>query len=146
MTKKTDTDAPVPQLSDAEIRAAQKEGVKETLKEGAKERARAYDGALPGAPATANMFIGSDEIMLYADLLDLDAEALAERVAADHPSPIPEEKVAGLLKLERNGRNRTDWVKVLLDRLPVDSVYEVPGAGGPGYTYDTTSVTALDKR
>lgn len=144
-SKKTDPDTPLPELSDAEKRAAQKEGVKEAHKEGAKEYTRYHDGEQPGAPPE-HPFLGSDEIMQYADLLELSAEALAERVDGDHPSPIPEEKVAGLLALERNGKNRTDWVKVLLDRLPVDSVYDVPRAGGPAYTNDTTPVSALDKR
>lgn len=145
MTKQKEANSPLPDISDAEKRAAQKEGVREAHKEGAKEYARAHDGELPGDPPE-NTFLGMDEIMQYEHLLDLDAEALAEAVKADAKSPIPEEKVAGLLALERNGRNRTDWVKVLLDRLPVDSVLDVPRAGGPGYTNDTTPVTALDKR
>lgn len=143
MTK--DTDSPIPELSAAEKRAAQKEGVKEAHKEGAKDYARAHDGENPGDPP-GNQFVGSDEIILWAPLLDLSAEELKDRIDGKHPNPVPEEKVAGLLKLERNGRNRTEWVKVLLDRLPVDSVYDVPGAGGPAYTNDTTNVTALDKR
>lgn len=145
MTKTKDTDSPIPELSDAETRAAQKEGVKEAHKEGAKEYARAHDGELPGAPPE-NQFMGSDEIIRFSHLLDLSVDELERVIAPDTGYGIGEEKVAGLLKLERNGRNRTDYVKVLLDRLPIDHVYDLPGAGGPAYTNDTTPITSLDKR
>jgi hypothetical protein len=55
---------------------------------------------------------------------------------------VPDDKAAGLLSLERAGQNRTDWVKLYMKQLGVDSPYEVTDAGPP-YTNDTTSVTKI---
>jgi hypothetical protein len=129
----------LPTLSDSERKEAAKDAAMELAKDGAK----AQDGFLPGDSPPKNQFLGSDEVMQYAHLLDLSPDELKRVIAEDTGYGIPEEKVAGLLKLERNGKNRTDYVKVLLDRLPVDSPLDVPGAGGPGYTNDTTPITEL---
>lgn len=87
-------------------------------------------------------FPGSDDVNLLAPLLNLSAEDLAGKIDPDADDPVPEEKVAGLLKLERSGQNRTDHVKVLCERLGVDSPLEVTHAGPP-YTNDTRPVTKL---
>lgn len=117
---------------------AQQEGVTEAVKESAKDAYKALtDGNLPGDPP-ARQFTGMDDIMRFEPLLDLDPDAFADRIGKD----LPEEKVAGLLSLERAGRNRTPYVKAMCKRLGVKSPYEVTNAG-PGYTTDVHPVTEL---
>lgn len=126
--------------SDAEREKAQAEGIKEAVKESAKDAYQALtDGALPGAPP-ARQFTGMDDIMQYAGILDLDYEAFAERI--EKGGPVPEEKVAGLLSLERAGKNRTLYVRALMNRLDIDHPREVTSAG-PDYTHDETPVSDL---
>lgn len=96
------------------------------------------------APLERREYPGSDEIMGYEHFLKLSADDLAERIAEGADDPIPEEKVAGLLKLERSGQNRTDHVKVLLDRLGLESPYQVTNAGPP-HTNDTRPITELTR-
>lgn len=143
MTKKSENAPDMPVLSDAERAAALKAGAVEAVKESGHDTQRYLDESHLSDAAPANQFHGSDEIMQFAHLLDRPVDELKRVIAADVGYGVGEEKVAGLLKLERNGRNRTDYVKALLDRLPVDSVRAVPGAGGPDYTNDTTPVSEL---
>jgi hypothetical protein len=86
---------------------------------------------------------GSDEIMQYAHVVDLGVEAFVDAIAEDADHPIPENKIAGIYKLERNGKNRTPYVKALRKRLGLKQGEDVPGAGGPDYTNDITQVSAL---
>lgn len=89
-----------------------------------------------------NKWHGSDEMNLWAHLLDLSPDGLKDAVRKK--GGIPEEKVAGLLILERNGQNRTTYVKLLKDRLGIDDILkELPQAGGPGFTNDTTNLSDL---
>lgn len=126
----------------AKIASAQAEGVVDAIKEKAKDQYDALtDGNLPGAPP-ARQFLGMDDIMGFEPLLDLGVSDFESRVAEDSDAPVPEEKVAGLLSLERAGRNRTPYVKAMCKRLGVDSPYEVTNAG-PGYTNDVHPVTEL---
>lgn len=128
-----------------EVEKARNEGVVEAIRENAKDAYNyATDGQLPGEPATRH-FTGHDEIMLYEGNLRLGIEEFTALISAEGPkngAPLPEEKVYGLLALERNGQNRTDYVKAMMKRLDLKS-NELPG-GGPGYTNDTTNITALD--
>lgn len=129
-------------LSPEEQAEARKEGAKEDVKEAAKDMHRSLtDGNLPGEPP-ARQWHGMDEIQGYADVIDLGFEAFKERISEKAESPIPEEKVAGLLALERAGQNRTDFVKALCKRLGVKDPREVTSAG-PDYTNDTTAVSKL---
>lgn len=125
--------------------AAQAEGVKEAIKESAKDTYEALtDGNLPGEPP-ARQFTGMDDIMRFEPLLDLGVAEFEDRIG-DEPAanavPIPEEKVAGLLSLERAGRNRTPYVQAMCKRLGVKSPTEVTNAG-PGYTNDVHPITEL---
>lgn len=123
------------------VEAARNEGVTEAIKEDAKEAYQfATDGRLPGE-APARQFVGYDEVQQYAHLLGLGAEAFAAAVAEDAPSPIPEEKVYGLLAMERNGQNRTPYVKAAMARLDLKA-NELPG-GGPSYTNDVRPISEL---
>lgn len=132
----------LPNVSQSEIDAAKKQGILDAHKEAAKDSYRyATDGNLMSDP-TGPQYPGSDDIMQWEPLLSLSPDEFKARVAKDADAPVPEEKVAGLLKLERAGQNRTDYVKALCARLGIKSPYEVTNAG-PGYTNDTTSVSAL---
>lgn len=131
---------PVDNLSAAEKAAAQKEGAKEAVKEQAKDTAAFLADNEPPTPP-AKQWHGKDEIMQYAHIIDLGIEAFVEAIA-EKDGGIPEEKVAGLLELERSGKNRTDYVQALCKRLGVKSPYEVTNAG-PDYTNDVTPVTKL---
>lgn len=126
--------------------SAQAEGVKEAIKEDAKATYESLtDGNLPGVEP-ARQFNGMDDIMRFEGLLDLGVAEFEDRISetpeAPVGAPLPEEKVAGLLSLERAGRNRTPYVKALCDRLGVKSPYEVTPAG-PGYTNDIHPITDL---
>ena len=130
-------------VSQSELDKARKEGALEAAKEQGKDAFRyATDGNLPGGDGGGPKYAGSSDIMQYADILDLGLDSFKKRIEEGSDSPVPEEKVAGLLELERSGKNRTDYVKALCKRLGVDSPYEVTTAG-PGYTNDTAPVTEL---
>jgi hypothetical protein len=130
--------APTP----SQTTSAQQEGIKEAIKESAKDTYKALtDGNLPGDPP-ARQFLGMDDIMQFEPLLDLGVKEFEARIAEDSDAPVAEEKVAGLLSLERAGRNRTPYVKAMIKRLGVDSPTEVTNAG-PGYTNDVHPITEL---
>jgi len=131
-------------LSDAEQAAARKEGAKEDVKDAAKDTHRYLtDGNLPGDPP-ANQYLGSDEIQMWAYIIDLGVEDFEKRVASKGDDAVPEEKVAGLLKLERAGQNRTPYVKAMMKRLGIKGgdLYKITTAG-PAYTNDVTNITDL---
>lgn len=136
-------------LSDAELAAARKEGAKKDVEENAKDTHRFLtDGNLPGE-VPARQWHGSEETQQWAHNLQLGVEAF-EKLVASKPGKedlnkgeqsIPDEKVYGLLALERNGQNRTPYVKAMMKRLDLKAD-ELPG-GGPSYTNDLTSITDL---
>jgi hypothetical protein len=78
-----------------------------------------------------------------ARFLSLGIEAFEETIDEKRePTPLSEDSVKGILALERNGPNRTAYVRALCKRLGVDSPYEVYH-GGPGHTVDVSTVTQL---
>jgi hypothetical protein len=128
-------------LTEAELATARKEGAKEDAKEAAKDSHRYLtDGQNLGEPV-GRQWTGHDEIMQFAPALDLSVEDFEKRIAKNSDTPLPEEKIYGLLALERNGRNRTPYVKAAMKRLGLKAD-ELPG-GGPAYTNDLTSITDL---
>lgn len=128
-------------ITDAEAKAARHEGAIEAAKEAGKDAYKYLtDGNLPGDPP-ANQWLGSDEIMQFEHLLGLGVEAFEDAVKEDAEPPIADEKVYGLLKLERNGQNRTPYVKALMKRLGLKKE-DLP-AGGPDYTNDVTPTSKL---
>ena len=137
MTTKNPTD-----LSTAEQNAAEHDAAKDLAKESAKDKIAASTGTESDAENVSTKWYGSDEIQLFAHLLDGGLETLEK--AADKKDGIAEDKLAGLLILERNGQNRTEYVRFLMKRLGIkDLVKELPQAGGPSYTNDTTNITDL---
>lgn len=139
---KANASADAATLSDAEKAAAIKEGAKDAAREAGKEIAEANEGSLASDAEPRRQFTGYDEIQQYAGMLGLGIDAFVAAIAEDAPAPIPEEKVYGLLALERNGQNRTDYVKAAIKRLGLTKDDPLPG-GGPGYTNDIHPVSDL---
>lgn len=131
-----------PEPSKDEILEARAQGVKDAIAESTKEAyMRGANEGYGDAPAGRQIVVDK-EVFKLQDLLDLGADGLRDRIAEDADNPITEGKVAGLLEVERSGKNRTDVVKVLMERLGIESPYEVTAAG-PGYTNDITPTTKL---
>lgn len=147
MTTKTETAEQVaavavglPKVTQSEIDKAKKDGILEAAKDAAKDSYKyATDGNLMGEIDTKGPPPGYDDVNLLAPLLGQSVEEFKAAIAED--GPVPEEKVWGLLALERNGQNRTDYVKAAMQRLGIKAD-ELPG-GGPGYTNDTTPISKL---
>lgn len=128
--------------STADVQKARNEGVTEAIKENAKDAYQYLtDGQQPGEPGSGPKYVGYDDIMQYEHNLRLGVDDFVAAIDAKATNPIPEEKVYGLLALERNGQNRTDYVRAAMKRLGLKA-NELPG-GGPGYTNDTTPVSKL---
>lgn len=134
-------------LSDAELKAARKEGAKQDVQDNAADTHRFLtDGNLPGTPIDTR-WIGHDESQQYAFWLDRPIDDI---VKAHKDGGIPDNKLYGLLALERNGQNRTEYVKKMIDALDLkkdvdkdtDLASVLPG-GGPSYTNDVTNVSDL---
>lgn len=125
-----------------ESAAVQKDVAADLAKDALKQEARESTGTEGEVDPRASKWLGADEIQMYAHLVEGGIGALEK--AIDPKEGIPEEKVAGLLILERNGQNRTEFVKLLMKRLGIkDLVKELPQAGGPDYTNDTTPLSKL---
>jgi len=78
-----------------------------------------------------------------APLLNLSLDELDRRLTDKKAEdPIPDSDARGLLALERSGKNRTGYVKLLMKVIGVKSPYEVTTAG-PSYTNDETAITEL---
>jgi len=128
-------------LTEAERAEARKEGAKKDVQDAAAESHRFLtDGQLPGG-AVGTQYTGWDDITMYAPALDLAPDAFKERIKANADSPLPEEKVYGLLHLERNGKNRTPYVRALMQRLKIKADDLPPGS--QPYTNDMTAITDL---
>jgi hypothetical protein len=129
----------------SEVAKARAEGVKEAIKEDAKDAYKyATDGQLPGEPTDTRQFTGSDaHTNLIDGMLALSPDALEAAVSEDANPLLSEAQVANLLKLERNGPNRTLHVNILCKRLGVKSPLEVPGAGSAPYTNDVSNLTPV---
>lgn len=139
--KNTQTDG-VP--SEAEIAEAQKEGVLDRIRESATTQdIDRPDGELIDGPRFFNTF-GTNQI---EHLTDLGIDALEKAIDPKSDNPLDENVVANLLALERNGKNRTDFVKLLMKRLGIKDYEQlnkdIPWAGGPDYTNDVSAVSKL---
>ncbi len=122
--------------------AVQKEAATELAKEALQKEARESTGTESEVDPSSLRWQGSDEVQQYAPLLDGGYATLEQ--AMDPKDGIPEEKIAGLLILERNGQNRTEFVRGMMKRLKIKDIRkELPQAGGPDYTNDTTNLSDL---
>ena len=122
------------------LEKAQKDGVINAVKEGAKNTYKALTDGNPLGEPPARQFTGMDDIQQYAGMLELAPSVFDEKIADG--GPVPLEKVAGLLSLERAGQNRTPYVKSMMARLKIKHPGEVTNAG-PGYTNDVSLITEL---
>lgn len=127
-------------ISEAEKAKARGEGAKEAEKQTGEAVYRSLTDGAPVGEAPDFKYHGYDEVQLYADRLEYGVTEF-EKFAADKNNGVPENKLYGLLALERNGQNRTPYVKALMKRLGVKAD-ELPG-GGPGFTNDVTNITDL---
>lgn len=128
-------------LSAAEEKAARKEGAKQDLTETAKDTHRFLtDGNLPGE-ISEQPYLGSDESQQYAYLLEYGPAEFEKLVNGKLDFKPTETQIHGLLALERNGQNRTPYVKAAMKKLGLKAE-ELPG-GGPAYTNDLTNITEL---
>lgn len=135
--------AGLPAVSQSEIDSAKKDGILDAAKENAKDSFKYLTDGNLSAPASGPQYPGSSDIMQFEPVLRLGVDEFKARIADDKTeTAIPEEKIAGLLGLERAGQNRTEYVKSLMARLGVKSPYEVTPAG-PDYTNDATPVSKL---
>lgn len=135
---------PVPELTEAEKAEAEKEGVKEAIKQSAQTNFATKSATESPDTSAAEKWPSRHEIMQYAHVVDLGLDAFKTAVAGDAESTIPEDKIAGLLELERSGKNRTEYVKALCERLGVSSPYEVTNAG-PAFTNDVTAISQITR-
>lgn len=131
-----------PELSPAETTAAEKEGVKEAVKQSAQTNFATQSATENNDEYAGDRWPDRHEIMRWSNIIDLGLDEFVAAVKEGATPNIPEGKVAGLLELERSGKNRTEYVRALCDRLGVKSPTEVTSAG-PGHTNDVTSVTKL---
>ena len=131
-----------PELSQAEVTAAEKEGVKEALKQSAQTNFATQSATENNDEYAGDRWPDRHEIMQYEYVVKLGLDAFLEAVKEGAMPNIPEGKIAGLLELERSGQNRTEYVRALCKRLGVKSPTEVTGAG-PDYTHDVTSLSKL---
>lgn len=130
-------------LSDADREKAMTEGAKQDVQESAKAAHHALvDGGTTGEPPK-NPYHGHDEIQQWAHNLELGVDAFEKlvNIKPGDDGSVPDEKVYGLLALERNGKNRTPYVKAMMKRLKLKAD-DLPG-GGPSYTNDLTAITDL---
>lgn len=136
-----------PEPKAAEIASLRAEGVKDAIKESTKDAyiAGANEGYGDDSAVTQR-FTGIREVGHLQDLVDLPEDDLSDILngKGDHvrSGRLTEAQVAGLLEVERSGKNRTNVVRLLCKSLGVKSPYEVTTAG-PAHTNDTTNITAL---
>lgn len=131
----------LPELSDAEREEAEKEGLKAAYAQSAQTEF-ATQSATESPDYQGDKWPDRHEIMRWAHIVDLGLDEFKEAIKEGAEPNIPESKVAGLMELERSGKNRTEYVKALCDRLGVKSPLEVTNAG-PGHTNDVTAVNKI---
>lgn len=141
VTKKQDQNDAVP--SQEEIQEARKEGVLDRVREAATTQ---DIDQLKGDDPEVGRFtqVNVDGTNQIEHLTDLGLDGLKEAIDPKKDEPLAEETIAKLLILERNGKNRTDFVKLMMDRLKIKDIRkELPQAGGPDYTNDVSAVSKL---
>lgn len=149
MTDKTTTEAGVT-LTQAELDKAKKDGVLEHAKDAAKIEAETGLTSVHDKGSTERLaeqqrlrVDSSLPSTFIAPLLDLSEDDLKKRLSDEKSADfIDFENAKMLLNLERSGKNRTGYVKVLLKAIGTDDPYKVTPAGPP-YTNDQTSITEL---
>ena len=132
------TDETLPDLPRADVEKAKLDGALDAVREGAKARFKATDGVGVTGDAEAGITPTYDVFHLQ-DRVDLEPDALKAWLdGKDGSGFVPSQgQVAGLLEVERSGKNRTDVVEVLCKHLGIKTPYEVTDAG-PNFTNDVS--------
>lgn len=125
------TDETLPDLPRADVEKAKKEGALDAVREGAKTRFRQTDGIAVNDPEPR--IVPTYDVAHLQSFLELEPGALKDWLEgkADGAFVPALGQVAGLLEVERSGKNRTDTVEVLCKHLKIDTPYEVTDAGPP---------------
>jgi len=131
----------LPELTEPERDQAKKDGLKAAYAQSAQTEF-ATQSATESPEYEGDKWPDRHEIMRWAHIVDLGLDEFREAVKEGAEPNIPESKIAGLMELERSGKNRTEYVKALCDRLGVKSPLEVTNAG-PGHTNDVTAVNKI---
>lgn len=131
MADKIVTDETLPDVPAKAVEEAQLQGIKDAIAEDAGARFRATDGV--GVTEETTGITPTYDVFQLQHLVDLAPDALEKALKGDGGPVISLGQAAGLLEVERSGKNRTDIVKVLVDYLGIKSPYEVTDAG-PNYT------------
>lgn len=132
-----------PEPAKADIIDARADGVLDAIKETTKDAYKRGGNETQCMPdVDAQRIVKDSAVFQIQHLVDDGADALKAAIDPKAGVPISEGKIAGLLEIERSGKNRTDIVKVLCDRLKIKSPREVTDAG-PAYTNDTTAISKL---
>jgi hypothetical protein len=144
--KPQNTPAGIPKLSEGELAKAKKDGALDYVKQGVAAAMASDTGTSTDltelAEERAKRLQGHINITPLEPYVALGLDAFKDAIAEDAEPVIPEEEVKGILAIERNGQNRTQYVQALCKRLKVDSPYEVYH-GGPAFMNDVSSVTTL---
>lgn len=141
MTTKKTEDASIP--STDEIVEAKKEGILDAVR--LNQTTQEMDTLKGDDPEPSRFLqVNLDGTNLLEPLTDLGLEGLKAAIDPKKDGALSEEVIAKLLILERNGKNRTDFVKLMMDRLKIKDIRkELPQAGGPDYTNDVSAVSSL---
>lgn len=149
MTDNKKTEIAGQEFSKKEIETAQRDGIKDTIKDRMAGAVAADTGTKADVDSEEearrqNLRVRADLLSTFiAPLLDLSVEELEDRLTdAKHERFIGFDDAKGLLHLERSGKNRTEYVKMFMKVLKIDSPYEVSDAG-PSYTNDVTTVRSF---
>lgn len=140
--------AAFPEPADEDKAKAREQGVLDAIKESTKEAYKSGANEGYGDNGEGPRFNGTMEVAHLEHLVDLPIDKLNDVLngkgvnPGDNPVPLSENQIAGLLEVERSGKNRTDRVRVLCKRLGIKSPYEATNAG-PAYTVDTTNLNDL---
>lgn len=125
----------------SEIEAARKEGILDADRESATTQDIDAPAFNPSEDGQRFINVKTNDL---ENLSSLGLEALEGAIDPKKDDALSEEAIAGLLILERNGPNRTDFVRLLMKRLKIKDIRkELPQAGGPDYTNDVSAVSAL---
>lgn len=127
-----DSTTTLPELSDKDVAAAQKEGVKAAIVEAAKQEYSLSNNVPVGLPDS--VIVPTNDALPLVDMLEMDPDDLKKELSGKGDrKPIPTQgQIASLLEMECSGKNRHDIIAVLCDVLGIKSPREVTAAG-PGY-------------
>lgn len=126
--------------------AIQTEVAKDLAKDALKQEARLDTGTTPKEEDETPSRYQLEGTNLLEPYLSMGLNALEEALNPKSENAIGDDVVERILILERNGPNRTENVKLLCKRLgfkPKDIFKELPQAGGPDFTNDTTNLSDL---